>query len=265
MAEFLQATGISIGDGAGDHIALSIKEAVLRNLSQSLATFLQARAPQSGSVIGNGSINYRIPLYGTTQAYEQSQTVDVNPNVANIGVKVGSYRTSFYELESFDVSMVGAEGSAAIAEIAANLSQQIMADENAHFFKALKDYFDNHGEQTIYAPTLVSKKVLSEDQGRLLQKEVANAVNGMTKIINKKYIGVKASEFFGLIDRFAATNLSLVLTRLNASSISESFIIMLSVRYALTPLAWQYFTAFSISSKSKLAAFLRALKDLAPK
>lgn len=231
MAQFLQAEGIVIGDGAGQGIALSIKEGIIRNLHQSLATFLQARAPQSGSVIAGGSINYRIPLYGQTKAYAQDQVVNAFPNVANIGVKVSDYRTSFTEIEGFDQSMLGPEGQSAIAEIVANISQQIRADQNAHFYIAMHEYFAGlydstsstwtktpHLTQTLWLPELGSKKVLSEDQSRLLQKEVANKINSMTKFINKKYIGIKGSEFFGIIDRFGATNLSLLLTRLNASN-----------------------------------------------
>jgi len=100
MSTFLQATGLNIGDGQGGTIALSIKEGIIKNLHQSLATFLQARAPQSGSVIAGGSINYRIPLYGVTQEYSVGQTVQAK--VLSIDTAEKKLSLGIKEVQAYD-------------------------------------------------------------------------------------------------------------------------------------------------------------------
>lgn len=173
MSKIIGTSGIAIGDGEGGYIALSVQEKVMENLHQSLATFLQASAPNSGSIIGNGTIVYRIPLYGQTQAYSVGQNATAYPNVEMVSVNVGDYRTQFYELEDFDVSMIKPEVIGQLTgQIAANLSTTIMADQNSHFFLALKEYFDAHPEQTYYVPELAVETVMSRDEKEKLQKEL---------------------------------------------------------------------------------------------
>lgn len=218
MSQIIGTSGIALGDGEGGYIALSVKEQVMRNLHQSLATFLQARAPQSGSIIGGATIAYSIPLYGTTQEYEQGQNAQLNPNVELKLVNVSNRRTQFYEIESFDESMIAPDviGNL-IGQIAANLSTTIMADQNAHFFLALKDYFDQNDSQTLYLPQLYDTTVQSTTDKEYLQKSLLIAKANLQKVINNKYIGVRGNEFYGLVDVIGKTNIQLLLSGLNAS------------------------------------------------
>lgn len=217
MSQIIGTSGISIEDGQGGYIALSVREKVLSNLKQGLTTFAQARSPYSGDFNGNGTLYYRIPLYGSTTAYSQGQVVNVNPSVDNISVNISDYRTQFFEIEDFDPSMI-TDGNALVGMISANLTSTIMADMNAHFYLGLKKYFDAHPEQTLCIPKLVSEDNLTEEELRKLQKDLMTAKARMSRIISKKYIGVSANEFNGLIDNFGSINLNILLTRLNASN-----------------------------------------------
>lgn len=218
MSAIIGTRGISLGDGNGGHVALSIKEQVLTNLrSGSIACYLAARSPYSGDLIGNASIAYRIPLLGQSKDYSVGQTINTAPSIETQMIHVSDYRTQVYELESFDISMI--ENSTSLqGQIAANLSATIQADLDYHFLKTIEEYINKHPDKNRYLPELSSRGIPTDEELRFINNWIAVAQNDLCKTISNKYIGINQGDFFGLVDRTALKNIRLLLTALNSSN-----------------------------------------------
>lgn len=219
MSIFTGISGISIGDGAGAHVSLDIKTEVLRIIrTQSLATFMSARAPQSGGYNGAGTIYFRKPQLIQTNAYTVGQISNDAPQVGQIKIDINTQRTANYFIETFDTSRIEQQ-TEVVGQIAFGLATSIMADQNAHWYMGLMEYFNTIEGKTfmVAMPKLVDPTATTEEVMGLI-RTIGFTKTDIEKTFSKTYVGVPGSEIWGIIDGYGLTNMLYSMARSNYST-----------------------------------------------
>lgn len=220
---FPQAMEIEGADGS--KITLSMKEATLRNLFDVRRSYTMVPTPEGQNLVGGGKIRYRIPLLTKSVDFDythngadvsNNNTVAQSPLIEEKEVSVSKYRIQRVRLNNFDFSML-VNGGTLQSQILANMQESIICDKNKYFFDGLVAYFDANPLKTIYFKQLSEAGLQSTDTLKSIQKMHQWTVAEMARTINNKYVGVKPSEFFAIVDSFASINVNMLLTGLNAS------------------------------------------------
>lgn len=212
---------MSLKTPEGNASFLDIRFAVLNNLSQGWYSYDMMTAAD-GEITGVGSVIYRV--LHLPQAVEYKGTISTqNVVIDTVEVKIDDKRSIGYEIEDMDLAQIIAAPSVQ-AQQAKNVAEAIKADKNAHLFIKLNAEFKANPERTMYLPELVQEGDMREEEYRSLQKKILVKRTKLANIINKKYINVNATEFFGLIAPIAHTNFEMLLTTLNISSAAFNLI-----------------------------------------
>lgn len=207
MAILQGISGMQIGDGAGGKVALSIKESVLRILSDTQLSFMTATVRTPGA-LNSGTVSYYVPELVQTENYGTGTNAFQTPQAGLVSVNIDTRRSSSYEIETFDMSRIG-EIDYIIGMVSTGLALAIQADLNAHFLNFLKEKITGElTAQRIKVKYIGEKNVdLTPENSRKDLLLLEYQMNDINQTFDKAKLGVPKAEVFCIFSPLLDTNI----------------------------------------------------------
>ena len=203
MAVLQGISGLAMGDGTGNKIALSINTQVLEILSNDKLSYLTATITNPAQV-QNGTVSYYVPEiigsgeYGT--AGEGTQFVE--PAAGLVSINIDKRRQNKYEVETFDISRLNESGYI-LGVVAAGIARAIQADLNAEYLSFLVAQFKTSGslETQVLELAKVGKgdPTLTPEESRVDYNRVQLQIAKFQKMFDKRMLGVGVNEIYGVL------------------------------------------------------------------
>ena len=157
MAIIQGISGLTLGDGAGGKIALSVKELVQRILADTQLTYMAATVNNPDS-LKFGSAHYYTPELIQVEAYGAAGAgAFQTPQVGLTTITLDKQDMAKYEVETFDVTRIRSAAEV-LGQVATGLALAIQNSLNAQFWKFLAaEFVTGTGQlqaQTITLPNL---------------------------------------------------------------------------------------------------------------
>ena len=203
MAVLQGISGLAMGDGTGNKIALSINTQVLEILSNDKLSYLTATITNPAQV-KNGTVSYYVPEiigsgdYGT--AGEGVQFVE--PAAGLVSINIDKRRQNKYEVETYDISRLNESGYI-LGVVAAGIARAIQADLNAEYLTFIVSQFKTGGN--LQTQVLELAKVgkgdptLTPEESRVDYNRVQLQIAKFQKMFDKRMLGVGVNEIYGVL------------------------------------------------------------------
>ncbi len=207
MAVMEGMSGMVLGDGAGGNIALDINKRVLRILSLTSFSWRTATMNNPTSVKA-GTVAYQVPEILQAEDYGNGTTAPQIPQSSLIEIKIDTRRDVKYDIETFDRTRMG-DMEYVLGMIASGTALAVQNDLNAHFWAGIVAFLttDAKGKkQNILVPELF-KDAPTEVECRAAMNRISKKIAELTKIYNKKTMGIPKAEFLTYVDPVTDVNM----------------------------------------------------------
>lgn len=210
MANITGITGLTLLDGAGGKIALSIKTRVLRILSDQHLSYMSATIHNQEVFHQTGTATYYVPELIQTEAYGTGNTPAQTPAAGIVSVNVDTRITAKYEIETFDISRI-TDATSILNQVAIGLALSLTATLNATFLKYVTDLFRTG--QTLAAQKVVLQNISSEDLNKTADEmyqdwmKMEYTINTINRLYNKQMLGVPKADVMSILSPTADVGL----------------------------------------------------------
>ena len=205
-------------NGQGGPATLSVEEYnnIIQPLSNQTYMWMVGRANDTKELHA-GKYLYRVTYLPLSEKYAIGNVTKQAPVTDIIESKEITYSDASMVYEMFDYKLTK-QAPQIVGNMLSNLTLAAYVEFSQYFYQSMKNYGDAHPEQTFYIPELGKEELISDDDAKKVQQLIAKRKAKIGRTINRKYVGVDLTRILTVIDPYAAIDLSIVLTRLNASS-----------------------------------------------
>lgn len=205
-------------NGQGNSAALTVEDRtkLIQPLINQNFVWLYGRSSQEGTLRA-GKYIFKVDYLPLSENYVNGQLTTQNAVIDPIESDTIVRRSIKFAYESLDMDPL-AQAPQVVANYLTNLNTCYYIDVAQYFYSVMKKYGDAHPEQTFFIDELGKEDILSDDDAKKVQQLIAKRRAKIGRTINRKYFGVNMSEFYTVVDPYALIDLSIVLTRLNAST-----------------------------------------------
>lgn len=204
MAVLQGISGLAMGDGTGNKIALSINTQVLEILSNDKLSYLTATITNPAQV-KNGTVSYYVPeIIGSGEYGNAGEgTTFTEPAAGLVSINIDKRRQNKYEVETFDISRLNESGYI-IGVVAAGIARAIQADLNAEYLTFIVSQFKT-GTGTLAGQTLELDNVgkgnpaLTPELSRVDYNRIQLQIAKFQKMFDKRMLGVGVNEIYGVL------------------------------------------------------------------
>lgn len=200
-------SGLSMGDGAGGTIALSVETAIKRYLSTSSISFLTATA-KNMTEIKSGSASFYLPQILAAHNYDAGSKASETTETGLITIPINIRRSFMWDYETFDSSRLN-DSEHIIATVSASMAEGMLQDLNSEFIR-----------RTIAAIPEAQKLPLKKlwDETTTFDTAAMEAARGdinaiqlqivkFQKMYNKRMMGSDKSQYMVILDGIADFNI----------------------------------------------------------
>lgn len=209
MAKLEGISGMQMGDGLGGKIALSIQKGLLRILSNSTISYLTATAANPSNA-HSGTLTYYVPEGVQTFDYGAAglATPFQDLETGLISFNMDTRRSIKYEYETFDISRLDEQG-AIIAQATTSAAMAILNDMNAHFITFLSGPAVPTTQEIVLTQLGSTEDMTDATMiaGRNDINRIQRALIEMSKVYDRKQLGVNKDQFLVLLDGIADLNI----------------------------------------------------------
>ena len=203
MAVLQGISGLAMGDGTGNKIALSINTQVLEILSNDKLSYLTATITNPAQV-KNGTVSYYVPeIIGSGDYGNAGEGVQfTEPAAGLVSINIDKRRQNKYEVETFDISRLNESGYI-LGVVAAGIARAIQADLNAEYLTFIVSQFKTGGN--LQTQVLELAKVgkgdpaLTPEESRVDYNRVQLQIAKFQKMFDKRMLGVGVNEIYGVL------------------------------------------------------------------
>ena len=203
MAVLQGISGLAMGDGTGNKIALSINTQVLEILSNDKLSYLTATITNPAQV-QNGTVSYYVPeIIGSGEYGTAGEGTNfVEPAAGLVSINIDKRRQNKYEVETFDISRLNESGYI-LGVVAAGIARAIQADLNAEYLTFIVSQFKTGGN--LQTQVLELAKVgkgdptLTPEESRVDYNRVQLQIAKFQKMFDKRMLGVGVNEIYGVL------------------------------------------------------------------
>ena len=203
MAVLQGISGLAMGDGTGNKIALSINTQVLEILSNDKLSYLTATITNPAQV-KNGTVSYYVPeIIGSGEYGTAGEGTNfVEPAAGLVSINIDKRRQNKYEVETFDISRLNESGYI-LGVVAAGIARAIQADLNAEYLTFIASQFKTGGN--LQTQVLELAKVgkgdpaLTPEESRVDYNRVQLQIAKFQKMFDKRMLGVGVNEIYGVL------------------------------------------------------------------
>ena len=204
MAVLQGISGLAMGDGTGNKIALSINTQVLEILSNDKLSYLTATITNPAQV-KNGTVSYYVPeIIGSGEYGTAGEGTNfVEPAAGLVSINIDKRRQNKYEVETYDISRLNESGYI-LGVVAAGIARAIQADLNAEYLTFIVSQFKS-GTGTLATQVLELDNVgkgnpaLTPEQSRVDYNRVQLQIAKFQKMFDKRMLGVGVNEIYGVL------------------------------------------------------------------
>ena len=204
MAVLQGISGLAMGDGTGNKIALSINTQVLEILSNDKLSYLTATITNPAQV-KNGTVSYYVPeIIGSGDYGNAGEGVQfTEPAAGLVSINIDKRRQNKYEVETFDISRLNESGYI-LGVVAAGIARAIQADLNAEYLTFIVSQFKT-GTGTLAGQTLELDNVgkgnpaLTPELSRVDYNRIQLQIAKFQKMFDKRMLGVGVNEIYGVL------------------------------------------------------------------
>ena len=206
MAVLQGISGLAMGDGTGNKIALSINTQVLEILSNDKLSYLTATITNPAQV-QNGTVSYYVPeIIGSGDYGNAGEGVQfTEPAAGLVSINIDKRRQNKYEVETFDISRLNESGYI-LGVVAAGIARAIQADLNAEYLTFIVSQFKNGtGTLALAGQILELENVgkglptLTPEQSRVDYNRIQLQIAKFQKMFDKRMLGVGVNEIYGVL------------------------------------------------------------------
>ena len=203
MAVLQGISGLAMGDGTGNKIALSINTQVLEILSNDKLSYLTATITNPAQV-QNGTVSYYVPeIIGSGEYGTAGEGVKfTEPAAGLVSINIDKRRQNKYEVETYDISRLNESGYI-LGVVAAGIARAIQADLNAEYLTFIVSQFKTGGNLQTQVLELenVGKGLptLTPEQSRVDYNRVQLQIAKFQKMFDKRMLGVGVNEIYGVL------------------------------------------------------------------
>ena len=203
MAVLQGISGLAMGDGTGNKIALSINTQVLEILSNDKLSYLTATITNPAQV-KNGTVSYYVPeIIGSGDYGNAGEGVQfTEPAAGLVSINIDKRRQNKYEVETFDISRLNESGYI-LGVVAAGIARAIQADLNAEYLTFIVSQFKASGslETQVLELANVGKgnPALTPEQSRVDYNRIQLQIAKFQKMFDKRMLGVGVNEIYGVL------------------------------------------------------------------
>ena len=203
MAVLQGISGLAMGDGTGNKIALSINTQVLEILSNDKLSYLTATITNPAQV-QNGTVSYYVPeIIGSGEYGTAGEGTNfVEPAAGLVSINIDKRRQNKYEVETYDISRLNESGYI-LGVVAAGIARAIQADLNAEYLTFIVSQFKTGGNLQTQVLELenVGKGLptLTPEQSRVDYNRVQLQIAKFQKMFDKRMLGVGVNEIYGVL------------------------------------------------------------------
>lgn len=203
MAVLQGISGLSMGDGTGGKIALSIHTQVLDILSNDKLSYLTATITNPAQV-ANGTVSYYVPEIIASGGYGTAgeETNFVESSAGLLSINIDKRRQNKYEVETYDIARLNESGYI-LGVVASGIARAIQADLNSEYLSYLVDQFKTGG--TLATQVLELDNVgkgnpsLTPEQSRIDYNKIQLQIARFQKMFDKRMLGVGVNEIYGVL------------------------------------------------------------------
>lgn len=206
MAVLQGISGLAMGDGTGNKIALSINTQVLEILSNDKLSYLTATITNPAQV-QNGTVSYYVPeIIGSGEYGTAGEgTTFTEPAAGLVSINIDKRRQNKYEVETYDISRLNESGYI-LGVVAAGIARAIQADLNAEYLTFIVSQFKNGtGTLALAGQILELDNVgkglptLTPEQSRVDYNRIQLQIAKFQKMFDKRMLGVGVNEIYGVL------------------------------------------------------------------
>ena len=206
MAVLQGISGLAMGDGTGNKIALSINTQVLEILSNDKLSYLTATITNPAQV-KNGTVSYYVPeIIGSGEYGTAGEgTTFTEPAAGLVSINIDKRRQNKYEVETYDISRLNESGYI-LGVVAAGIARAIQADLNAEYLTFIVSQFKNGtgtlalaGQILELAEVGKGNPALTPEQSRVDYNRIQLQIAKFQKMFDKRMLGVGVNEIYGVL------------------------------------------------------------------
>ena len=203
MAVLQGISGLAMGDGTGNKIALSINTQVLEILSNDKLSYLTATITNPAQV-QNGTVSYYVPeIIGSGEYGTAGEGTNfVEPAAGLVSINIDKRRQNKYEVETFDISRLNESGYI-LGVVAAGIARAIQADLNAEYLTFIVSQFKNGGDLQAQVLELANvgkgQPDLTPELSRVDYNRIQLQIAKFQKMFDKRMLGVGVNEIYGVL------------------------------------------------------------------
>ena len=203
MAVLQGISGLAMGDGTGNKIALSINTQVLEILSNDKLSYLTATITNPAQV-QNGTVSYYVPeIIGSGEYGTAGEgTKFVEPAAGLVSINIDKRRQNKYEVETFDISRLNESGYI-LGVVAAGIARAIQADLNAEYLTFIVSQFKTGGDLQAQVLELANvgkgQPDLTPELSRVDYNRIQLQIAKFQKMFDKRMLGVGVNEIYGVL------------------------------------------------------------------
>lgn len=206
MAVLQGISGLAMGDGTGNKIALSINTQVLEILSNDKLSYLTATITNPAQV-KNGTVSYYVPeIIGSGEYGTAGEGTNfVEPAAGLVSINIDKRRQNKYEVETYDISRLNESGYI-LGVVAAGIARAIQADLNAEYLTFIVSQFKNGTGTLALAGQILEldnvgkgNPALTPEQSRVDYNRIQLQIAKFQKMFDKRMLGVGVNEIYGVL------------------------------------------------------------------
>ena len=203
MAVLQGISGLAMGDGTGNKIALSINTQVLEILSNDKLSYLTATITNPAQV-KNGTVSYYVPeIIGSGEYGTAGEGTNfVEPAAGLVSINIDKRRQNKYEVETYDISRLNESGYI-LGVVAAGIARAIQADLNAEYLTFIVSQFKTGGNLQTQVLELAEvgkgNPALTPEQSRVDYNRIQLQIAKFQKMFDKRMLGVGVNEIYGVL------------------------------------------------------------------
>ena len=206
MAVLQGISGLAMGDGTGNKIALSINTQVLEILSNDKLSYLTATITNPAQV-KNGTVSYYVPeIIGSGEYGTAGEgTAFTEPAAGLVSINIDKRRQNKYEVETYDISRLNESGYI-LGVVAAGIARAIQADLNAEYLTFIVSQFKNGTGTLAQAGQILEldnvgkgNPALTPEQSRVDYNRIQLQIAKFQKMFDKRMLGVGVNEIYGVL------------------------------------------------------------------
>ena len=203
MAVLQGISGLAMGDGTGNKIALSINTQVLEILSNDKLSYLTATITNPAQV-QNGTVSYYVPeIIGSGEYGTAGEGTNfVEPAAGLVSINIDKRRQNKYEVETYDISRLNESGYI-LGVVAAGIARAIQADLNAEYLTFIVSQFKNGGDLQAQVLELANvgkgQPDLTPELSRVDYNRIQLQIAKFQKMFDKRMLGVGVNEIYGVL------------------------------------------------------------------